>query len=227
MTQIDWSSHQGRRTRSNNDAAAVGRKGHYLLAMLVDAAEKGDGQALARHWAQIIVRNALAANEPPSTASLIDVMRVEQHKLRHQHLHAVASYCCALVDLRLEQLHLLHVGDCRAGIRQNSGHIDWLTRPHDLSQQPIWPASYAEASQYRHMLTRSLNAKRFYVPECQNIPFSTDTSLVLCSDGYWYEHQQLGVALQEVDDDTSILALQPNKPAPAPTISEGLFIISV
>lgn len=227
MTQIDWISRQGRRTRSNNDAAAVGQKDHYLLAMLVDAAEKGDGQALARHWAQTIVRNALATNKPPSTASLLDIMRVEQHKLRHQHLHAVASYCCALIDLRLQQLHLLHVGDCRAGIRQNGDHINWLTRPHDLSQQPIWPASYTQASQYRHILTRSLNAKHFYTPECQTIPFPADASLVLCSDGYWYEHRQLGVALRKVEDDTSILALQPNKSTRAPMNSAGLFIISV
>lgn len=77
------------------------------------------------------------------------------------------------------------------------------------------------------MLTRSLNAKRFHVPECQSIPFPVDGSLVLCSDGYWYEHQQLGVALQEVEDDTSILTLQPNKPARGSTNSEGLFIITV
>ena len=223
--QIDWSSQQGRRTRSNNDAAAVGHKGHHFLAILVDAAEKGNGQALARYWAQIIVRNALSADKPPSTTSLIDVMRAKQRKLRYQHLHAIASYCCALVDLQQQQLYLLHVGDCRAGIRQDSGHIDWLTRPHDLSQQAIWPASYTEASQYRNILTRSLNAKHFYEPECQDIPLPAAASLVLCSDGYWSEHLQLGIALQDVEDDTSILAMKPNMPAGVSMNSDGLFII--
>lgn len=224
---VDWSSRQGQRTRSNNDAAAVGYKGQYFLAILVDAAEKGDGRALARYWAQVTVRNALSAEEPPSTASLIEVMRAEQRELRYKHLHAIASYCCALFDLQQQRLYLLHVGDCRAGIRQDSGHIDWLTDPHDLSQQAIWPASYTEAEQYRNILTRSLNAKHFYEPECQDVLLPAGVSLVLCSDGYWSEHREHGVALQDVEDDTSILVMQPNMPAGVSASSDGLFIISV
>lgn len=226
--QIGWISHQGLRRRSNNDAAAVGRKGDYLLAMLVDAAEQGDGQALARHWARAVIGTALAEELPPDTVRLIRLMRAEQQQLRHHHLHAIASYCCALIDLQRRQLHLLQVGDCLAGIQRRDCNIDWLTRPHNLKEQLIWQDYPSATQNNRHLLTRSLNARRFCPPECQTVTFPPDVELMLCSDGYWYEHLQQGVGLEEVEDDASMLRLGLGEPGLWPqTDSDNLFTILI
>lgn len=47
-----------------------------------------------------------------------------------------------------------------------------------------------------------------------------------CTDGYWYEHRQLGVALLQVHDDASKLILRPEVMSgiQAPS-SDNLFII--
>jgi hypothetical protein len=47
-----------------------------------------------------------------------------------------------------------------------------------------------------------------------------------CTDGYWYEHRQLGVALLRVHDDASKLILRPEVMSgiQAPS-SDNLFII--
>ncbi|MFV0455629.1 MAG: PP2C family protein-serine/threonine phosphatase [Pseudomonas sp.] len=226
--QVGWISHQGLQRRSNNDAAAVGRKGGYLLAMLVDAAEQGNGQALARHWARTVIGTALAAELPPDTASLIRLMRAEQQQLRRHYLHAIASYCCALIDLQHRQLHLLQVGDCLAGIQRHDGNIDWLTRPHNLKEQLIWQDYTLDTPNNRHLLTRSLNARRFYSPECQTVTLPPDVGLILCSDGYWYEHLQQGVGLEEVEDDASMLRLGLAEPGLwQQTDSDNLFTILI
>ena len=59
---ITWTSRQGRERRSNRDAAAIGYAGSYLVAVVVDAAERvvdgllitstnNKGKRLAQYWA--------------------------------------------------------------------------------------------------------------------------------------------------------------------------------
>ncbi|BCG22098.1 hypothetical protein TUM18999_02890 [Pseudomonas tohonis] len=207
--QISWISCQGKERGSNNDAAAIGRKDHYVLAMLVDAAEKGNGQELARHWARTIITAALETTQQLDPANLISIMRTEQQQLRHGHLHAIASYCCVLVDLRQELLHIVHIGDCLVGTQRHGEAINWLIRPHNAQEQGIWPKAPLPPQESRHLLTRSLNAKRFCLPGCLTTGLPQNAHLLLCSDGYWCEHLQMGVDLQCVLDDASVLSLEP------------------
>ena len=155
LMQISWISCQGKERGSNNDAAAIGRKDHYVLAMLVDAAEKGNGQELARHWARTIITAALETTQQLDPANLISIMRTEQQQLRHGHLHAIASYCCVLVDLRQELLHIVHIGDCLVGTQRHGEAINWLIRPHNAQEQGIWPKAPLPPQESRHLLTRS------------------------------------------------------------------------
>lgn len=226
--RVEWTSRQGLRTRTNNDAAAVGCKGGRLLAMLVDGAERGEGQALARHWATSIVADALMADEPPEASALVRLMQARQRELRQRYLHEVASYSCVLLDLQSLRLDVLHVGDCLAGVRQADGHIDWLTSPHTLSGQPFYSSTpQASDPASRHLLTRSLNARRFCTPEHLVTTLAPGAELLLCTDGYWYEHLQQGVALLQVHDDASELRLLPGAMSviQAPG-SDNLFIIA-
>ncbi len=226
--RVEWTSQQGSRTRTNNDAAAVGRKGNCLLAMLIDGAERGEGQALARHWAISIITDALAADEPPEASALVRLMQERQRELRQHYLHEIASYCCVRLDMNSRRLDVLHVGDCLAGVCQPDGQIDWLTIPHTLSRQPFYHSTpQASDPASRHLLTRSLNARRFCAPEHRVTLLATGTELLLCTDGYWYEHRQQGVALSRVHDDASELRLSPwaMRVIHAPD-SDNLFIIA-
>lgn len=210
--RIGWTSSRGRERFSNNDAAAFGRKGNHVLAMLVDAAEKGDGQGLARHWARTVIDVALGEAQQLNPARLIDIMRAEQQRLRQDYLHAIASYCCVLVDLPQQLIHVAHIGDCLIGIQRPGGPINWLNRPHNLHSQAIWQEDVSGIQASRHLLTRSLNARRFHSPECLTTHFLTDARLLLCSDGYWYEHLHCGIDLQSVNDDASVLTMAHGEP---------------
>lgn len=217
--QIGWKSRQGRSNKSNNDAVAVSQRQQFWLAMLVDAAEKGQGQRLAQHWCQTIIQSAVAASQPLNTDELVRIMRAEQQLLRHEHLLAIASYCCLLIDLQEQQLHVLHVGDCMAGLKLGADTC-WLTRPHTVAAQPFWPSEVSPSPESRHLLTRSLNAKRFVRPECRTVPLPPDARILVCSDGYLQGEDQR--------DDVSQLILRPGgSGAEIETDAANFFFISL
>lgn len=205
--QIRWVSRQGRARLGNSDAAACGRKNHQVLAVLVDAAEKGDGQGLARYWPRTVINAALGTTRQLDLEVLVDIMRIEQQQLRRHYLHAIASYCCVLVDQEQQLLHAAHVGDCLIGIQRPAGAIDWLNLPQNLQSQAIWLADMSVDQESRHLLTRSLNARRFNSPVCLTTQLPPDARVLLCSDGYWHEHVHSGVGLESVNDDASVLSL--------------------
>lgn len=187
---ITWHSHQGQQRRSNNDAAAIGYVQHCLLAIVVDAAEKSHrGQAFARHWANTIIQKAANSEAYTSPELLIALMHQEQKQLRHQYLHDIASYCLLRMELDSGDFQLLNIGDCQAGIQHN-GIVNWLVEPHQVNQ---------------HLLTRSLNAKRFLRPDIIESTLNANDQLLLCSDGYWYEHLQEGIPEKQLADDASVL----------------------
>ncbi|MDT4856493.1 hypothetical protein FQZ97_908860 [compost metagenome] len=159
-----------------------------------------------------MIAAALGATQQLAPAGLISIMRAEQQQLRGHHLHAIASYCCALIDLQQQLLHIVHVGDCLVGIQRHGEAIDWLTRPHNVQDQAIRPGSISGIQESRHLLSRSLNARRFCPPDCLTTPLPQDVRLLLCTDGYWHEHLQTGVDLQSVHDDASVLSLEPGQP---------------
>ncbi|MCO8168314.1 SpoIIE family protein phosphatase [Pseudomonas sp. 21LCFQ02] len=210
--QIGWVSHKGRERLSNNDAAAFGRKGPYVLAMIVDAAERGDGQGLARHWSRTVIEVALGEPLPLSFAGLADIMRAEQRRLRQRHLHAIASYCCVLIDLSQQLLHVASVGDCLLGVQRPGESINWLNRPQNLHNQSIWPQDARQLEESRHVLTRSLNARRFHAPDCLTTSLPLNARLLLCSDGYWHEHLYSDIDLHGTKDDASVLSLECGEP---------------
>lgn len=210
--QIGWTSHKGKERLSNNDAAALGRKGNYVLAMIVDAAERGDGQGLARHWSRTVIELALGESQQLSLAGLAGIMRAEQRRLRQNHLHAIASYCCVLIDLSQQLLHVANVGDCLTGVQLPGASINWLNRPQNLHNQAIWPEDARQIEESRHLLTRSLNAKRFHAPHCLTTNLPRNARLLLCTDGYWHEHLQSDSDLQSSKDDASVLSLENGEP---------------
>ena len=206
--QANWFSRQGNERARNSDVAAVGQRGQYVLAVLVDGAEKGPlGAELAQHWADIVFQT-LIETATCSTTSLFARLKQEHAQLRPAFLRDIASYCMVSLDLTTLEVQVWHCGDCRVGLRLQA-EIQWLTTPHVLAHQPGLPAPNSSREQERHrqQLTRCLNVKRFIPPECSTFTLEQGQALLLSSDGYWQEHLESGTLLHCLRDDASLLVL--------------------
>lgn len=206
--QAEWFSQKGNKRRQNSDAACIGQRGHHVMAVLVDGAEKGPkGAELARHWADTAWQ-ALAGWPPCSPARLNKRLQQAQARLRYAFLHDIASYCMIRLDWKTRTVEIWHCGDCCVGVRQQ-GHSQRLTRPHTLAQQPgiSHPCASEQQSRHHQQLTRSLNARRFRPPDYQTHTLMPDQLLLLGTDGYWQEHLEAGRPIDELHDDASWLTL--------------------
>ncbi|EWH02961.1 protein phosphatase 2C domain-containing protein [Halomonas sp. BC04] len=206
--RASWFSQQGGERARNSDAAAVGQQDHYILAVLVDGAEKGSrGAELARHWADVVLQ-ALIEVPVGSPESLLARLKQEQAQLRHAFLHDIASYCMVSLDVATLTAQVWHCGDCRVGVRHVS-ETRWLTTPHILALQPGLPLPRSSEDRGRHeqQLTRYLNARRFRAPDYQSLTLQQGEMLLLSTDGYWQEYMEAGTSPHCLRDDASLLVL--------------------
>jgi len=227
--QLSWISRRGNQTRANSDALAIADNDDQWLGLLVDGAEiGGNGQALAHHWATTIASLAQHSSQPLTPTGLVDWMCAEQLQLRHRFLRDIASYCCVLLDKPTGHLDVLFTGDCRAGLQQAGGRIEWLGRPHTLDrQQPYSQTTSDQPDPRSRLLTRSLNARRFVPPEIISAQREASSTLLLCTDGYWLDHLQRGTPQDQLPDDASLLMLAPGEPRLfQQSDTENFFIIS-
>lgn len=207
-----WFSQQGSQRQHNHDAACLVVAHDYVFAMIVDAAEKGsNGAGLARHWAQSIARHLLQLTDLPTPDQVVDSMRTAHQSLRDHYLCERAAYCAILLNTHGQQAWFFSCGDCRLGIKQ-SGKIIWLSNVHTLANFNGEEFSDVHLSDpNRHTLTRCLKARSFTEPEVIQFDWpidpSKESSLCLCSDGYWAEHIEQGVNLEFLEDDASFLEL--------------------
>lgn len=203
-----WYSRQGKERTRNSDAAAVGQMGQYLLAVLVDGAEKGPrGAELARHWARVGWQ-AMAASPAGSPADVQSRLKAHQFGLRHLFLKDIACYCMVCIDLETLWGHVWSCGDCRVGL-DHYFDTRWLNTPHTLAHQPgvVPPTSTEERARHHHQLTRCLNARRFRAPDHQTLRFQHGQTLFMCTDGYGQESSDSDSSGQPTYDDASLLTL--------------------
>lgn len=201
--RIHWSSRQGTQRERNSDAVTLGQNRQLLVCLLVDAAERtAASQTFARHWGLRIVPQVLATwrGQPDPVLALLND---EQGALRRDFLLEVASYSLLCLDRDMATVHVFQVGDCLVGERQGDA-LEWWSRPHTLA---TWPPAQND-SHSRHLLTRSLNAKRFCLPELHIRPFVPGTRLVMATDGYWAECLQDSMKQGNCLDDASYLQIE-------------------
>ncbi|MDP2139272.1 MAG: hypothetical protein Q8L20_00535 [Gammaproteobacteria bacterium] len=224
---IHWRSRQGRQRISNNDAAAIFVSQVSTIAMVIDVAETGpNGQALAKHWATTIVQKSFALPHPITAEQMVAIMRDEQRSLRHHYLHEVASYSLVCIDHETNHLHVLSTGDCLAGLGNNIEMPQWISHPQNLDHQYSSMDSNRHANG-RHLITSSLNARRFDMPYTTSLSLLPDAMVLLSSDGYCVEHLQSGGNFDELDDDASLLTLTPgSRGVDSDTDCENLFILT-
>ena len=208
-----WISQQGNERRINNDAALFIEHEQYYFAMIVDAAQKGQPsraftQFILNHMASGIVE--ISSPSMPHCQTVITLLKNLQKKLRTDYLLNIASYLILLVPKWATGLkaQVIHCGDCRLGARKSDGSIVWQTNVHTAANpEGLWFSGNDCSKPERHILTRSLNARRFHTPDTQQLSFSDATCWLLCTDGYWAEHLLTKKNWFELEDDASCLEL--------------------
>jgi hypothetical protein len=227
--KMTWSSRKGKSRRLNNDAVALAYAGDFLIAIVVDAAEKTrgnrllfglnpQGNRLAAHWADSCAHTLASAPERlTSEQQVIDQLAVLQKSLRQYYLHDIASYGVLILHRQSGAADWYFTGDCRLGIESAQGDVEWLGTPHRAENVPTLPADNSRAASpglmqaARHTLTRSLNAKRFAQPELLKTRLAPNTAepmkFLIATDGYWCEQRQNSQSCVALNDDASLLTI--------------------
>lgn len=143
---------------------------------------------------QVIAEGFAVAEEHTSLSTLLP--RLIQHanatvyddalnpQWRHQRM-ATTVVACAL---RYDQATIAHVGDSRCYLVRDR-HAELLTQDHswveEQRRQGLISEVEAEASESRHILTRTLGVERFVAADCTTIALRPRDTLILCSDGLY------------------------------------------
>ncbi len=128
--------------------------------------------------------------DPPEKNFLLSSIRLANRaifeKAQSDHRYAgMGTTLVAALGLR-DRLVLAHVGDSRIYCIQGEA-IAQLSKDHSLVQQQvdrgILSAEEAQASQYRHLITRALGLKESIEIDVAEHPGQAGDCLLLCSDG--------------------------------------------
>jgi serine/threonine protein phosphatase PrpC len=102
-----------------------------------------------------------------------------------------------------QQMTIAHVGDSRAYVIYNDGRIEAVTRDHSLVRrlEELGHITPEEATTYPHrnVLYRALGQGEVLEPDIFTVPFPSNGSLMMCSDGLWgvVSEQELVRAVRE------------------------------
>jgi serine/threonine protein phosphatase PrpC len=155
-----WYSRQGTTCAENRDACGIFESTAYTFSVVVDASPRGErGVLFNTRWIMTVLDRLRP--EVPSIASVLAALHAGQKRLRTERFFAEkASYAAFLLPREAKDAYVFCCGDCTLGARSPDGNIEWLTRTHTLANTFEDLGINADASE-RHILTRTLNAKRF------------------------------------------------------------------
>jgi len=178
-----WYSRQGTTCAENRDACGIFHSAAYTFSVVVDASPRGErGIQFNTCWITAVLDRM--SPELPSVASVLAVLHEGQKHLRTERFFAEkASYAAFLLPREAKDAYAFCCGDCTLGARFPDGNIEWLTRTHTLVTALEEQGINADASK-RHIVTRTLNAKRFQKPEVHVVPAIAFGSWILATDGY-------------------------------------------
>lgn len=208
--RIDWFSQTGSDRAKNCDAGCYGMTEQTIALAIVDAAESEKAQEFSRYWAETLVTAASTFGYSKDASRIFSELANTQSELRHQFLHAIASYALVVIHFPTGEGVMLSAGDCLVGISADNsidlGGVDWLNSPHTADRQMSEMGEVPRLeSGIEHVLTRSINAKRFVPPEITSFLISEGQRLILATDGCWRE--PLREANGQKSDDSSALSL--------------------
>lgn len=180
-----WRSKQGSACVENRDACGVFETDTYTFFVVVDTSPRGErGTQFNACWISQVLD--YMGPELPSKAFVLSALLAAQKHLRTEHFFTErASYIAILLPRDTQDIYVFSCGDCSLGVQTSDGSIEWLTRPHTLNRALEELGVDTETSK-RHIVTRTLNARRFEAPEVCVIPSNPSGLWVLATDGYRY-----------------------------------------
>ena len=116
---------------------------------------------------------------------LAELHEGQKHLRTERFFAEKASYTAFLLPHEAKDAYVFCCGDCTLGAQSPDGNIEWLTRTHTLVTALEELGISADASK-QHIVTRTLNAKRFQKPEVHVVPANVSGLWVLATDGYRY-----------------------------------------
>lgn len=215
-----WYSRQGTTCAENRDACGIFQSAAYTFSVVVDASPRGErGIQFNTCWITAVLDRM--SPELPSVASVLAALHEGQKHLRTERFFAEkASYAAFLLPREAKDAYAFCCGDCTLGARFPDGNIEWLTRTHTLATALEEQGINADASK-RHIVTRTLNAKRFQKPEVHVVPATAFGSWILATDGYRYpESDDTG----HPKDDCSALLIGSGLEAEPAAAHNNLFV---
>ncbi|MGY4730725.1 hypothetical protein [Burkholderia pyrrocinia] len=215
-----WYSKQGAACAENRDACGIFESETYTFSVVVDASPRGErGIQFNACWISKVLSRM--GSELPSARSVLSAFHEGQKHLRTERFFAEkASYVAILLPRKAQDAYIFFCGDCSLGVRSPEGNIEWLTRTHTLVNALEEFGIGTDISK-RHIVTRTLNAKRFREPEVRVMPVNVSGLWVLATDGYRYpEIDDTGHS----KDDCSVLLIGNGLEADPATVHTNLFV---
>lgn len=190
--------YSGAQRNANNDYVAVKADEEQLIAVIVDAAERGgNAQYFAEHWATPLLTTYTQPTRLP-----LNILLRELHKtLVPEFLHERGSYSLVDIDLRNNSGEIIYVGDCLLAVVTGSQTYR-VNQPHVINH-----TFTSLGDSYAHILTRVLKANRFMPPERIGFTWQQGDKLLLSTDGYW---QWQADGQTQCSDDASALHIIPD-----------------
>lgn len=215
-----WYSRQGTTCAENRDACGIYESAAYSFFVVVDASPRGErGIQFTTCWITTVLDRM--SPELPSITSVLSALHEGQKHLRTERFFAEkASYAAFLLPRQAKDAYAFCCGDCTLGTQTPNGNVEWLTRTHTLVNALEELGINADASK-RHIVTRTLNAKRFQKPEVHLVPANASGLWVLATDGYRYrESDDTG----HPKDDSSALFIGNGLEAEPAAAHTNLFV---
>jgi hypothetical protein len=207
--EINWLSKKGNERDINHDFLHIIKNKDITISLLIDASEKGsDGAGFSHYWGEKVITQLSESSLDSPLYEIINIMRSIQPNIRFNYLHETASFLMVRINSKSMLVDVIFNGDCRLACKLD-GDIVYKNNVHTMANRHEWFEGEHYNSDLRHLVTRCLNAKRFYEPEVLEFSYSTYNTFMLMSDGYWAEHLGCKVPFEQVSDDASLLLISP------------------
>jgi len=218
--RFNWTSFKGRASAANQDYAGLTVGQTHAVAVIVDGVSARPSSGIvARELSRRFIDKAYEATAVPTEHDALRWLRATHDEIRSLRLGSgAAAYLIACFD-HGSLVFTVHAGDCRFGLVQGAGLVDWRTPIHSLATAlgPVEERLLTHAAG-RNQLTRSFATRRFCEPELQQWHLSIADSAVLGTDGFWaaitptaqaQACRQQGQAQLRADEDSSMLLASP------------------
>lgn len=194
--KIYGATDQGLVRKSNQDAYAFVAKEECGWAIVCDGmGGPGGGDQASRlmvdrfttameefDWRKL---SAATANRTAEAAIGSANVLIGEYAARDQALTGMGTTMVAAI-VGNETAYLIHIGDSRAYLLKN-GQLMRVTRDHSVVQSLIESGTITEEDakthRQKHIITRAVGTAKTVEPEYDEVPFTNDDVLLLCSDG--------------------------------------------